>query len=49
MFVGKENSKNNLKQKRGKCQFDKCLPMHLTGCHSDDAKLVNWVIVGLTN
>ena len=36
MFVGKENSRNNLDQNRGKS-----LKLHLTGCHSDNAKLVN--------
>ena len=31
------------------CQFDKFLPMHLTGCISDMAKLFNWMFVDLTN
>ena len=31
------------------CQFDKVLPLQLTDCHSVNAKLVNWVVVSLTN
>ena len=49
MFVGKGNSRNNLKQMKGTCQFDKVLPIHLTGCHSDNANLVNQVIVSLVS
>ena len=29
------------------CRSDKCLPVHLTGCHSNNAILVNRMIVSL--